>query len=146
MLVTRSGLDCIELSPFVRQILGAKRTPTSVRHVYDESRTPSRLLLRCLGRHCFNRRGAVAVAFRHPLRIAIAEVLVVHPPNGSSLPTFTPCLPSPHTPQPLSPSVVPRTESQLRSFGHPLLLAGQPSSVTPATHRRCTRKRLRHSF
>lgn len=61
------------------QILGAKRTPTSVRHVYDESRTPSRLLLRCLGRHCFNRREAVAVALRHHLRFPNAEVLVVHP-------------------------------------------------------------------
>ena len=99
-LVTRSGLDCIELSPFVRQILGAKRTPTSVRHVYDESRAPSRLLLWCLGRHCFNRRGAVAVAFRHPLRFPSAEVLVVHlpwfiSPHVHAMPSLTPRSPAP---------------------------------------------------
>ncbi len=100
MLVTRSGLDCIELSPFVRQILGAKRTPTSVRHVYDESRTPFRLLLWCLGRHCFNRRGAVAVAFRHTLRFPSAEVLVLHhprfiSPHVQAMPTTSPRSPAP---------------------------------------------------
>lgn len=82
------------------QILGAKRTPTSVRHVYDESRAPSRLLLWCLGRHCFNRRGAVAVAFRHPLRLANSAVLVVHPnqffsPHVHAMPFLTPRTPTP---------------------------------------------------
>lgn len=65
------------------QILGAKRTPTSVRHVYDESREPSELLLLYLGRHCFNRREAVAVAFA-PLAVPQCRGI------GSASPTSSP--------------------------------------------------------
>lgn len=47
--------------------MGENRTPTSVRHVYDDSGEPSGLLLLCHCRHCFHPRWALAVAFRRPL-------------------------------------------------------------------------------
>lgn len=83
--------------------MGEKRTPTSVRHVYDDSGEPSGLLLLCHCRHCFHPRWALAVAFRRPLarcpRCAIGGLRPLAPQDHrprhahATLPLFHPSRP-----------------------------------------------------
>ena len=102
------------------QILGAKRTPTSVRHVYVQSRVTKRLLLPAIADSFSNARLFGFCTSAAPLRISPCTVLVVHPPPVHLAPMHAMPFLTPRSPTPLA--------LRRPSLGIPSTIRSRPSS------------------
>lgn len=108
------------------QILGAKRTPTSVRHVYVQSRVTKRLLLPAIADSFSNARLFGFCTSAAPLRISPCTVLVVHPPPVHLAPMHAMPFLTPRSPTPLA--------LRRPSHGMPVAFVRPPNSSHRPTH------------
>ncbi len=111
--------------------MGEKRTPTSVRHVYDDSGEPSGLLLLCPCRHCFHPRWALAVAFRRPLACCPNCAIGGLRPLAPTGPPPTPCPRNAPALPPLTPTDAPPQESVWSFSAHRFALPRIPRTGCP---------------